>query len=59
MFIHVQNSVQPTKSQGSALGGDTFIGLCASKFSCWDAAWWEPANFDENESLVFGLWDKG
>ena len=39
-------------------GGNTFIGICGAPFGCWDSAWWEE-NRAENESYVWGLWDRG
>ena len=39
-------------------GGNTFVGVCAAKFSCWDTAWWEEGRH-EHEPYIFGLFDRG
>ena len=41
----------------SPSGGNTFVGVCAAKFSCWDTAWWDDRQ--EHEPYIFGLFDRG
>jgi hypothetical protein len=58
-YLEVTPHCEPTKPERSPLGGNTFVGICASKFQFWDGAWWEGDNRQENEPYVFGLWDRG
>jgi len=58
-YFEISPKCDPTQPDGSPLGGNTFLGICSAKFSCWDSAWWEGDQRQENESHVFGMWDRG